>query len=95
LNLTLVQFLELMERHKLRDYSRCYWTAGVIAAIYNSTPRKSRKTYQPEDFVGERPGAKKKVMSGVEIMRRAKRIHMALGGKSKGEADGESSKARS
>ena len=49
-----LQFQEVQEQYRI-DFS----TASILAAIYNTIPTKSRRTYKPKDFIGM-PAPKRK-----------------------------------
>ena len=54
--LTPGQFNELMSELQFQEeyeqYREDYALASILAAIYNTIPTKSRRTYKPKDFLG-------------------------------------------
>jgi len=54
--LTPSQFNELLEELQFQEAQEQYWQdyniASILAAIYNTIPTKSHKTYKPRDFLG-------------------------------------------
>ena len=63
-----LQFQEIQEQYR-HDYS----VATILAAIYNTIPTKSRKTYKPKDFIGTAPKRKSQAES-IEKLARGKGI---------------------
>lgn len=55
--LTLNQFNELIKELQSQEaqeqYRQDYSIASILAAIYNTIPTKSRRTFKPKDFLGK------------------------------------------
>jgi len=49
--------MQLLDRYEVAQESLNFRNAMIVAAIYNTVPRKSGKVYQPQDFM---PGAEKR-----------------------------------
>lgn len=53
--LTPKQFNEVLEELQFQEaqeqYRQDYYIASILAAIYNTIPTKSRKTFKPTDFL--------------------------------------------
>ncbi|MBA7602015.1 hypothetical protein ES703_09100 [subsurface metagenome] len=54
--LTLTQFNEILEELQFQEaqeqYRQDFSIASILAAVYNTIPSKSRKTFKPRDFLG-------------------------------------------
>lgn len=70
-----IQFQEAQEQ-----YRQDYGVASILAAIYNTVPTKSHKTFKPRDFLGRSEPSRKKEKSLKELAKE-KGIKMPKGGK--------------
>jgi len=61
--------LELLALHRKTEYWDRYNFGVIACTIMNCTPRKSSKTYSPEDVVGriDEKGAPRKDMTAAEM----------------------------
>lgn len=73
--LTPTQFNELMEELQFQEaqeqYRQDYNTASILAAIANTVPTKSRRTYKPKDFLG-RAEPQRQIVKGRSLEELAK-----------------------
>jgi len=84
--LTPGQFNELMEEIQFQEaheqYRQDHAVASILAAIYNTIPTKSRKTYKPRDFLsGIEPQRKTPKGKSLEELAGEKGIKIPKGGK--------------
>lgn len=70
-----IQFQESQEQYR-QDYN----VASILAAIYNTIPTKSHKTFKPRDFLGRAEPQRKKEKT-LEELAKDKGIKMPKGGK--------------
>ena len=49
-----VTFNHLQKQESQEEYNKNYRTASLMAAIYNTIPRKTHKVFTPKDFLPER-----------------------------------------
>ncbi len=79
--LTPKQFNGLMEELQFQEaqeqYREDYNVASILAAIYNTIPRKNRKTFKPKDFLGRtEPRRQIKGQKPLEELAKEKGIQM-------------------
>uniref|UniRef100_A0A6M3IPI8 Uncharacterized protein n=1 Tax=viral metagenome TaxID=1070528 RepID=A0A6M3IPI8_9ZZZZ len=67
---------EVLYQEAVEEYQRQYSVASIMAAIYNTIPRKSRKVFQAKDFLkGDIPTREpKRPNINVEVLAKQKGI---------------------
>ncbi len=52
--LTLRDYMKLLDRYIIGLENEEYFAAMICAAVYNTVPRKDRKTFAPQDFMAKK-----------------------------------------
>lgn len=95
--LTPMQFAEILNevmfQESVEEYRRQFAIASILAAIYNTIPRKGKKVYKPSDFLkGDMPSRNKQA-SDIEAMAKTRGIRLPSKELKEREGNGEHSGA--